>query len=64
MLRDRYTALNLFEFVPALSLEMEPVLAQMDRLLDETGCSKRSRTIWPGGFRGRWWTVVRRRRWK
>jgi transposase, IS5 family len=35
MLRDRYTALNLFEFVPALSLEMEPVLAQMDRLLDD-----------------------------
>ncbi|MGH7963659.1 MAG: transposase, partial [Candidatus Binatia bacterium] len=34
MLRARYTAMNVFELVPALSLEMEPVLAQMDGLLD------------------------------
>ncbi len=35
MLRDRYEPQNLFEMVAALSLKMEPVLARLDRLLDD-----------------------------
>ena len=34
MLRDRYEPIDLFEMVPSLSMQMDPVLAQMDRLLD------------------------------
>ena len=33
MLRDRDAPLNLFEHIPTLCMEMEPVLAQMDTLL-------------------------------
>jgi hypothetical protein len=35
MLRDRYEPQNLFELVAALSLKMEPALAQLDKLLDD-----------------------------
>jgi transposase, IS5 family len=35
MLRDRYEPQNLFELVAALSLKMEPVLARLDKLLDD-----------------------------
>jgi transposase, IS5 family len=35
MLRDRYDPMDLFAFIPTLSLAMEPVLAQLDRLLDD-----------------------------
>jgi IS5 family transposase len=35
MLRDRYPAVDLFALVPALTLEFEPVLARLDRLLDD-----------------------------
>src|SRR5215218_6558911 len=35
MLRDRYAPLNLFDLVPALGLELEPVLMQLDTLLDD-----------------------------
>jgi hypothetical protein len=35
MLRDRYEPMDLFALVPELSLAMEPVLAQLDRLLDD-----------------------------
>ena len=35
MLRDRYQPMNIFERVPALSLAMDPVLSQLDRLLDD-----------------------------
>jgi IS5 family transposase len=35
MLRDRYAPMNVFRYVPQLSLEMEPLLAQLDRLLDD-----------------------------
>ena len=35
MLRDQYPAVDLFALVPALTLEFEPVLAQLDRLLDD-----------------------------
>ena len=35
MLRDRYAPQNLFELVAALSLKMEPTLAQLDKLLDD-----------------------------
>ena len=35
MLRDRYEPMDLFAYVPKLGLEMDPVLSQMDRLLDD-----------------------------
>jgi IS5 family transposase len=35
MLRERYTPMNLFDFVPTLSLALDPVLTQLDRLLDD-----------------------------
>jgi transposase, IS5 family len=35
MLRDRYEPKDLFAYVPKLSMEMDPVLTQMDRLLDD-----------------------------
>jgi transposase, IS5 family len=35
MLRDRYTPMNLFDLVPVLSLALDPVLTQLDRLLDD-----------------------------
>jgi hypothetical protein len=35
MLRDRYDPMDLFALVPTRSLAMEPVLAQLDRLLDD-----------------------------
>lgn len=35
MLRNRYDPLNLFEYIPALSMSMDPILAQIDTLLDD-----------------------------
>ena|SRR5215212_10281110 len=35
MLRDRYAAMNIFDLVPALSAQMEPVLTHLDTLLDD-----------------------------
>jgi IS5 family transposase len=35
MIVDRYEPVNLFELVPKLKLEMEPELAQLDRLLED-----------------------------
>jgi len=35
MLRERYDAMNLFDLVPKLGLEMEPVLTKLDKLLDD-----------------------------
>jgi IS5 family transposase len=35
MLRDRYEPMNLFELVPALGMELDPVLMQLDTLLDD-----------------------------
>jgi transposase, IS5 family len=35
MIVDRYDPINLFEMVPKLRLEMEPQLAELDRLLDD-----------------------------
>ncbi len=35
MLRDRYEPLDLFALVPTLGIDMEPVLAQIDTLLDD-----------------------------
>jgi len=35
MLRDRYAPLDLFALVPALGLELAPVLTQWDSLLDD-----------------------------
>ncbi len=41
MIVDRYNPVNLFELVPKLNLEMEPELAQLDRLLDDDTFSSR-----------------------
>ena len=35
MLRDRYEPLDLFACIPTLSMQMDPVLTQMDTLLDD-----------------------------
>jgi IS5 family transposase len=35
MIVDRYDPMNIFELVPKLKLQMEPELAQLDRLLDD-----------------------------
>jgi transposase, IS5 family len=35
MLRDRYAPMNLFTLVPTVSLALDPVLTQLDRLLDD-----------------------------
>jgi hypothetical protein len=35
MLRNRCDPLNLFNYIPALSLAMDPILAQIDILLDD-----------------------------
>ncbi|HSK83159.1 MAG TPA: transposase [Rubrobacter sp.] len=35
MIVDRYEPVNLFELIAQLRLEMEPELAQLDRLLDD-----------------------------
>ena len=35
MIVDRYDPVNLSELIPELSLEMEPELAALDRLLDD-----------------------------
>jgi transposase, IS5 family len=35
MLRDRYEPMNLFTYIPTLSMRMDPVLTQMDTLLDD-----------------------------
>ena len=37
MLRDRYDPLNLFASIPTLRRQMDPVLTQMDTLLDDDG---------------------------
>jgi len=44
MLRDRYNPKNLVALVPALSLALEPVLAQLDRLLDDDVLFQRVKT--------------------
>ena len=35
MLRDRYDPMNLFDHIPALGMETDAVLTQLDRLLDD-----------------------------
>jgi IS5 family transposase len=35
MLRERYEPINLFEFVPALAATVDPVLTQLDHLLED-----------------------------
>jgi IS5 family transposase len=35
MLRDRYEPMNLFASIPTLGMRMDPILAQMDTLLDD-----------------------------
>src|SRR5947209_4239950 len=37
MLRDRYEPMDVFAAVPALSHQMEPVLTELDALLDNDG---------------------------
>src|SRR5919201_3116258 len=35
MLRDRYDPMNLFDYIPALGMEIDAVLTQLDTLLDD-----------------------------
>src|SRR5918998_4812266 len=35
MLWDRYAPMNLFERIPTLSMQMDPILAKIDTLLDD-----------------------------
>jgi transposase, IS5 family len=37
MWRDRYAPINLCEYIPTLRMQMDPVLTQMDTLLDDDG---------------------------
>jgi IS5 family transposase len=41
MLRDRYDPMDVFALVPALSLAMDPILAQLDPLLDDDALFQR-----------------------
>jgi transposase, IS5 family len=41
MIVDRYDPVNLSELIPELRLQMEPELAQLDRLLDDDGLFSR-----------------------
>jgi hypothetical protein len=43
MLRDRYEPLNLFAYIPTLRMQMDPVLTQMDTLLDDDVPGSQSR---------------------
>ena len=36
MIVDRYDPMNLFELLPELNLQIEPELAELDRLLEKT----------------------------
>jgi hypothetical protein len=52
MLRDRYDPMNLFEYIPTLSMQRDPMLTQMDTLLDDDGlfqavlmCAGGNRTV-------------------
>lgn len=44
MIVDRYDPCNLFEMVPKLKLEMEPELAELDRLLDDEALFQQVKT--------------------
>ena len=44
MIVDRYDPINFFERVPRLKLQMEPELAELDRLLDDDVLFERVRT--------------------
>jgi hypothetical protein len=35
VLRERYDPMNLFEYIPALGMETDAVLTQLDMLLDD-----------------------------
>ena len=50
MIIDRYDPVNLFEMVPKLRLEMEPELAELDRLLEDDELFCGSRQISPGAI--------------
>src|SRR4030095_11017260 len=41
MLRDRYDPMDLFTLVPALSLAMDPILTQLDQLLEDDALFQR-----------------------
>ena len=43
MLRDRYAPQDLFALVPGAGLALDPVLAQLDRLLDDDDLYQRVR---------------------
>src|SRR3954451_24114101 len=47
MLRDRYAPQDLFALVPSAGLALDPVLAQLDRLLEDDALSQRVRADLP-----------------
>jgi transposase, IS5 family len=53
MIVDRYDPINLFELVPKLELEMDPELAQLDRLLEDDVLFERVRADLCKRFRTR-----------
>jgi hypothetical protein len=54
MLLDRYDPVDMFTQLPGLCLRADPVLRELDRLLEDEVkmryCSPRSSKTWPGGI--------------
>ena len=50
MLVDRYPPEDVFARVPELADQTDPVLVQLDRLLDDDLCLRRCAPIWSGGI--------------
>jgi transposase, IS5 family len=50
MLRERYAPMNLFDLVPTLSMALDPVLTQLDRLLDDDTLFQTVKTDLAGRF--------------
>jgi hypothetical protein len=52
MLVDRYPAMNLFVLAPDLAIGFDPVLRELDRLLEDSAILKQSRPTWRGAHAG------------
>jgi transposase, IS5 family len=50
MLRERYEPMNLFDLVSALSVTLDPVLSQLDRLLDDDTLFQAVKADWAHRF--------------
>ena len=64
MLRDRYEPMNLFALVPTLSLAMDPVLTQLDTLLEDDTLFQTVKADLARRFPRTRTTGGRRRRWR